>query len=103
MVIEQPSLYPHQIDMVDRLRNSIARHRASILQAPPGTGKTRIAKGMLGAAANREPKPNQTSLWQVGVGGIIPRNYQVEDVANSFSLWDSGSWRFDSRPQLHHQ
>lgn len=36
MVIEQPSLYDHQVDMVDRLRKSIARHRASILQAPPG-------------------------------------------------------------------
>ncbi len=39
MVIEQPALYPHQIDMVDRLRKSIAKHRAVILQAPPGTGK----------------------------------------------------------------
>ena len=32
----------------------------------------------------------QTSLWQEKVGGIIPRDYQVEDVANSFRLWDSG-------------
>lgn len=32
----------------------------------------------------------QQSLWQENVGGIIPRDYQVEDVANSFRLWDSG-------------
>lgn len=32
----------------------------------------------------------QQSLWQEHVGGIIPRDYQVEDVANSFRLWDSG-------------
>lgn len=32
----------------------------------------------------------QTTLWQETVGGIIPRDYQVEDVKNSFHLWDSG-------------
>lgn len=32
----------------------------------------------------------QSSLWQEPVGGIIPRDYQVEDVANSFRLWDAG-------------
>lgn len=32
----------------------------------------------------------QKTLWQEHVGGIIPRDYQVEDVANSFRLWDSG-------------
>ena len=81
MVIEQPGLYPHQIDMVDRLRKSIAKHRASILQAPPGTGKTRIAKWMLGAAANREPKPNQTgkSLFAVHRRGL------VDNASNSFN------------------
>lgn len=32
----------------------------------------------------------QQSLWQEPVNGVIPRDYQVEDVANSFRLWDSG-------------
>lgn len=32
----------------------------------------------------------QQTLWQETVGGIIPRDYQVEDVANTFRLWDSG-------------
>jgi len=81
MVIELPSLYSHQVDMVDRLRNSIASHRASILQAPPGTGKTRIAKWMLGSAANRESKPSQSgkSLFAVHRRGL------VDNASNSFS------------------
>lgn len=81
MVIELPTLYPHQVGMVDLLRNSIAKHRASILQAPPGTGKTRIAKWMLGTAANREPRPNQTgkSLFAVHRRGL------VDNASNSFN------------------
>ena len=81
MVIEQPALYPHQIDMVDRLRKSIAKHRAVILQAPPGTGKTRIAKWMLGSAANRAPNATQTgkSLFAVHRRGL------VDNASNSFN------------------
>ena len=79
MVI-QPTLYDHQGDMVSTLRKSISKNRASILQAPPGTGKTRIAKWMLGAAANREPKPDQTgkSLFAVHRRGL------VDNASNSF-------------------
>ncbi len=81
VMIELPSLYPHQVDMVDRLRMSMARYRASILQAPPGTGKTRIAKWMLGTAANREPKPTQSgkSLFAVHRRGL------VDNASNSFN------------------
>lgn len=81
MVVEQPALYDHQSDMVNRLRKSIAKHRASILQAPPGTGKTRIAKWMLGAATNREPKPDHTgkSLFAVHRRGL------VDNASNSFN------------------
>lgn len=32
----------------------------------------------------------QSSLWQEQVGGIVPRDYQAEDVENSFRLWDGG-------------
>jgi DNA repair protein RadD len=81
MVIEQPTLYPHQEDMVARLRKSMAVHRAVILQAPPGTGKTRIAKWMFGAAANRQPLPTQTgkSLFAVHRRGL------VDNASNSFN------------------
>lgn len=33
---------------------------------------------------------SQGTLWQEPVRGIIPRDYQVEDVANCFRLWDAG-------------
>jgi len=88
MVIELPTLYLHQDDMVNRLRASLARHRASILQAPPGTGKTRIAKWMLGTSANREPKPTQSgkSLFAVHRRGLV----------------DNASSSFNEHPRLPH-
>lgn len=33
---------------------------------------------------------SQTTLWAQPVGTIVPRDYQAEDVANSFRLWDAG-------------
>lgn len=81
MVIELPTLYGHQSDMVDRLRNSIARHRASILQAPPGTGKTRMAKWMLGTASNRQ------SLLSTQTGKslfAVHRRGLVDNASSSF-------------------
>lgn len=33
----------------------------------------------------------QSLLWEQSVGTITPRDYQVESVANSFRLWDSGT------------
>jgi len=55
-VIDTPTLYPHQQTMVEDLRASLAKHRRVILCAPPGTGKTRVAKFVMGSFANREPK-----------------------------------------------
>lgn len=52
-MIELPTLFPHQEDLRDRTRASLAVHRRVILCAPPGMGKTRTAKWILGAAANR--------------------------------------------------
>jgi len=88
MVIELPSLYGHQSDMADRLRASIAKHRASILQAPPGTGKTRIAKWILGKSALREPSPTQSgkSLFSVHRRGLV----------------DNASQSFKESPELPH-
>ena len=59
-MIELPTLYDHQEDLRDRTRAALAEHRRVILCAGCGVGKTRIAKWILGAAANRTPNQNQS-------------------------------------------
>ena len=80
-MIELPSLYPHQEDLRDRTRESLARNGRVILCAPPGMGKTRTAKWILGSAANRERRESQSgfSLFTVHRRGL------VDNAANSFS------------------
>lgn len=72
-MIALPSLYPHQEDMRDRLRAALAEHRRVILCAQTGVGKTRIAKWILGATANRERRPNGSgrSLFTVHRRGLV--------------------------------
>ena len=72
-MIDLPSLYPHQQDLRDRTRSALAKHGRVILCANPGFGKTRCAKWILGASANREPLPNQTgrSLFTVHRRGLV--------------------------------
>lgn len=80
MNIELPSLYAHQVLMKDRSRAALTRDRRVILCAPPGTGKTRLAKWILGASANRVPNDNQTGkvLFAVQKRGL------VDNASNSF-------------------
>jgi DNA repair protein RadD len=80
-MIALPSLYPHQIDLRDRTRTALAKHGRVILCMPPGGGKTRLAKFVMGASANREPLPNQTgrSLFTVHRRGL------VDNAADSFN------------------
>jgi len=72
-MISLPSLYEHQIDLRDRTRSALAKHGRVILCANPGFGKTRCAKWILGASANREPLANQTgrSLFTVHRRGLV--------------------------------
>ncbi len=72
-MIELPTLYPHQIDQKDRTRSALARHGWVILCAPPGVGKTRMAKWVLGSSANREPNDRQSghSLFAVHRRGLV--------------------------------
>lgn len=75
-----PTLYGHQEKLRDDTRTSLARNRRVLLCAAPGVGKTRIAKWILGASANREPNPNQSgrSLFAVHRRGL------VDNAINSF-------------------
>jgi DNA repair protein RadD len=72
-MIDLPSLYPHQEDLRDRTRAALRKHRRVILTAPPGVGKTRMAKWILGASANREPGADQSghSLFAVQRRGLV--------------------------------
>lgn len=72
-MIDLPSLYPHQEDLRDRTRAALRKHRRVILTAPPGCGKTRMAKWILGASANREPGADQSghSLFAVQRRGLV--------------------------------
>ncbi len=72
-MIELPTLYPHQIDHKDRTRSALARRGRVILNAPPGVGKTRMAKWILASSANRTPTTTQTghSLFAVHRRGLV--------------------------------
>lgn len=80
-MIELPSLYEHQIDLRDRTRTALAKHGRVILCAQTGMGKTRTAKWIIGASANREPFANQSgrSLFTVHRRGL------VDNAVDSFS------------------
>lgn len=81
MAIELPSLYDHQGDLRDLARDALAKHRRVIITLPPGGGKTRLAKWIIGATANRNPSDNQSgrSLFTVHRRGL------VDNASNSFN------------------
>lgn len=68
-----PTLYEHQQDHTNRTRTALVKHTRVILNAPPGCGKTRMAKWILGASANRDPSPQQSgrSIFCVHRRGLV--------------------------------
>jgi len=79
-MIGLPSLYDHQADQKDRVRAALARHGRVILSAPPGVGKTRISKWILGASLNRPrgQRVSSRSLW------CVHRRALVDNAIASF-------------------
>lgn len=69
-------LRDYQTDLIARVRQSLAAHRAVICQAPTGAGKTALAVYMMGAAQRR------------GIGSmfVVHRNELVEQT--SAALWE---------------
>lgn len=80
-LIELPSLYPHQQKMRDDIRTELSRHKRAILCAPPGTGKTRLAKWILGSYANRQKTEGQSGFSLF----VVHRRGLVDNASNSFS------------------
>jgi DNA repair protein RadD len=80
MAITLPDLYPHQEQMRDEIRKALRDHRRAILQAPPGTGKTRIAKWVLASFSNRPQFDGESgkALFSVHRRGL------VDNAAHSF-------------------
>jgi len=78
--IQLPNLYDHQSTMRDDIRTALAKHRRVILCAPPGTGKTRLAKWIMGSFANRENRDGESGLALFAV----QRRGLVTNASDSF-------------------
>jgi len=80
-MIQLPSLYEHQKQMVFFLRKAYAQgNQAVVLQAPPGTGKTRTAKFIMGSSANK--LSHEGSGYSVFA---VHRRSLVDNASDSFA------------------
>lgn len=75
------SLYPHQADHVQRVKHALIEHRRVVMQAPPGTGKTRMAKHIIAEKLKRKPTDQQTGR----VLFAVHRRGLVDNASNSLS------------------
>jgi len=68
-----PSLYPHQERMIADLRAQLAKHRAVILCASPGVGKTRMSKFVVASKLERPIGQGETGnvLFAVHRRGLV--------------------------------
>jgi len=87
-MIEIPTLRPYQQECVANIRREIAKYRSVIFCVPPGAGKTRCAKHMLGLYLNREKKDGESGK----AAFMVHRRGLVENASASF----------DEHPRLPH-
>lgn len=79
-MVTLPELYDHQAAMRDDTRDALKKYRRVILCAPPGTGKTRLAKWILGSYANREKQENESKR----AAFMVHRRGLVNNASDSF-------------------
>lgn len=80
MVIDLPVLYAHQEQMRDDARRALAKYRRIIVCAPPGTGKTRLAKWVLGSYHNRARQQDESGRALF----VVHRRGLVDNASSSF-------------------
>jgi len=80
-VVELPSLRPYQVDVVDDLRRAIAKHKRVIVCMPPGAGKSRTAKHILGLFMNREKGDGESGRCLT----TVHRRGLVDNMSDSFN------------------
>lgn len=87
-LLELPVLWSHQETMLNNVRAAMARYRRVVLQAPPGTGKTRLSKYILTSYSNRPQLDGESghALFAVHRRGLV----------------DNASNSFNERPRLPH-
>lgn len=85
------TLYPDQIDLTTRVRNSSRHHRAILMQSATGSGKTRMALDMIAGAARK----NTTCIF------AVPRRELLEQTIKTIANYglDFGVISPDHRPR----
>jgi DNA repair protein RadD len=79
--MELPTLRPYQTELVGKLRHYLAKYRSVIACMPPGAGKTRLAKHIIGAYLAREKRSGESGR----AGFMVHRRGLVENASNSFN------------------
>lgn len=79
-MIDIPELRPYQEKLVQELRAALVKHGSVIACMPPGGGKTRVAKHILGCYLNRPKRENESGR----AAFMVHRRGLVENASNSF-------------------
>lgn len=78
-MIELPELRPYQEALVQEVRGALVKHRSVIVCMPPGAGKTRTAKYILGMYLNRPKREGESGK----AAFMVHRRGLVENASNS--------------------
>lgn len=76
-----PSLRPYQENLVSELRKALSKDRSVVACMPPGGGKTRVAKFIMGSYLNRAKRPTESG----NAAFMVHRRGLVQNASDSFS------------------